>query len=501
MRHFSGAGNPGTEDFLQHVAREVESLGTGDVLTIADFGPDQATFREIRLDPAGTPRGRAWPTPWPTLMRENTLSVEKLSRLLRPGTPGRLLLGFSGPADEASPPGAGDAGLSGAGDAGTALAVRALNQATRLYPDAPVFTLDEPVGDLVRRAISQIPLSQWYELATVRESADGSLALTTQPLFPPGALRDDQRAFGFEVEPAERAGTVFAVLAREDEADPPDYRVVQPLRSAPLPPGRYEVTATLLGRGRVRFEDLPEPLGDERRSWAEVRAAVPRRVPRIAPAHLIIAIELCGPQVLYAQHVDCAVRLIEKVADGARSPVRYSLVGYGSHSFVRMTPGSPLEEACWADSDPAALGALNRLAGRTPLTSGSVLGAKLECALEFIAGRLAAGGDTGERPVLVTIGTRPPFPPGYQGRADALPCPDRTDWSMALNSIASRHHGTAFGAVYGGGDPPPKAWKYLGRDARGVPSGFDARQFAISLGLIGPAPAAFPLPLIEDEGH
>jgi len=471
------------------------SLGPGDVLAIAEFGPDGVTVREVRLDPAGTPYWRPRPVSWPALMRENALSADELSGLLPAGPPGRLLLALSGsgaPADEPGPGGPG---------AGPALAAIALNQATLLCPDAPVFVLDEPAEDLIRRAIVGIPLSQWYELAAVRESPDGRLVPTTQPLFPPGARRRDTRTFTFWVEPAEKLGTVLAVLAREDEADPPVYRVVQSLRSAQLQPGRYDVTATLMRRGKVRFENLPEPLSKDSRLWSEVKAAVPPRVSRSASAHLIIALELCQPQVFYAQRVDCAIRLIETIADEARAPVRYSVVGYGSHSFVRMTPESPLEEACWADSMPAALGVLNRLAGREALASGSALGAKLECALEFASRRLDAASAAKERPVLVAIGARAPFPAGYEGRAGALPCPERTDWREALNVMMKRHDGMAFGAIYGGGDPAPEAWERLGAHARGVPSGFDVRQFAVSLGLIGSDTPAFPLPLIRDGGH
>ncbi|MBO0805324.1 MAG: hypothetical protein J2P25_19880 [Nocardiopsaceae bacterium] len=446
------------------------------------------------------PSATFFPSPWQeTLTTGGELAADKLADRIRPEDPGRLLLVHVTPRETVSAPGAeGSAGL----------AAVALAQAQQRYPDAPVFHLREPAGDLISQAIAPIrreaaaaPLAQWYELAAVREGPGGTLIPTTQRLFPPGVSRGaPPRRFTFWVAPAEDPRTVFAVLARDDETEPPAYTVMS-MESAPLAPGRHDVTATLLRPGKVRFagESLPKPLEPEPRTWAEVRAAVPRQIPRSAPAHLTIALELCEPQVLFAQRVDCATRLIEDIGDGATAPVRYSLVGYGSHAPARMARETQIEEACWADDAPAALGALDRLRDRGALADGSAHGAKLECALHHIKRRLATDGTTWERQVLVTIGTRPPFPWAQDG-SDALPCPWGLHWRSALKAMAERHDGMAFGAVYDG-EPTTEAWEHLGSDARGLPSGFHARRFGMTLGLIGQGLPAFPLPLILDGGR
>jgi hypothetical protein len=484
-----GTFGRGSEDdvFLQRVISETAGLGPGESVTIAECAPERATRWEVRLDPIGTPVVTAWSVPWPDLAEaDGTLSAGKLDDHIRPTTPGERLLtahvhpasGTPGPADSPDSPDA-----------------IAFSHATRLYPDAPVYHLTQPAGDLIRAARKAVPLTQWYELAALRPGPDGRLILTTRPLFPPGAVRGDQRPFGTWVEPAEDPRTAFVVLAHEDDADTPHYRVVSQ-QSALLPAGPHQVTARLLRPGLVRFDGLPEPLSDDPRTWDEVQAAIPVRIPVFHPAHLIIVIELCEPQLRYAQRVDCAVRLIADVADGARAPVRYSLVGYGSHAYVRMTREDPIEELCWGDDAPMALGALGRLGNRKALADGSKHGAKLECALHHVAGRLAAGNRTDERLVLVGIGTRPPFP-HEQGTDAALPCGRGLDWRKVLQGMTERHGGMTFGAIYDG-EPAAEAWLKLGSHAHGWPSAFASRQFAGNLGLITPGLPAMPLPLLRE---
>jgi hypothetical protein len=302
--------------------------------------------------------------------------------------------------------------------------------------------------------------------------------------------------FTVRVAPSDDPRTVFAVLARTDSADPPHYRIVS-LQSAPLPPGQHQVTATLVRPGKVRFEGLPVPLSPDRRTWSEVQAAIPGQVTAFSPvpAHLIIAVELCGPQQSYTRRVDCAAGLIGEVAGQSRMPVRYSLIGYGTHSFTRMTQEDPIEELCWAGGARAALSALGQLSARQPLNGGSADGAKLECALEHVARRLAAGSRLGERPVLVSIGTRPPFPRAVDA-SSLLPCRARSDWRETLLRLTEQHAGMAFGAIYDG-DPPNEAWERLGSHAHGQPSAFNAGQFAMNLGLLSPAPSAVSLPLVD----
>ena len=482
MQGTFGSGSE-SDDFFRRVISETSRLGPGESVTIAECAPERATRWEVRLDPVGTPIVTAWSASWPDLSgAAGTLSAGELGKHFTPATRGRLLIAHVHPANGTADPGQGPDAI-------------AFDHVTRLYSGASVYRLTEPAGDLIRAARKAVPLTQWYELAALRPGPDGKLILTTQPLFPPGAVSGDKRQFGTWIEPAEEPRTAFVVLAHEDDADTPHYRVVSQ-QSAPLPPGPHPVTARLLRPGLVRFDGLPEPLSDDPRTWDEVLAAIPGRIPVFRPAHLIIVIELCDPQLRYAQRVDCAVRLIQDVDDGARAPVRYSLVGYGSHAYVRMTREDPIEELCWGDDAPVALGALGRLGNRKALADGSGHGAKLECALHHVAGRLAPGDRTDERLVLVAIGTRPPFP-HEQGTDAALPCGRGLDWRKVLHGMTERHHGMAFGAIYDG-EPPAEAWLMLGSHAHGRPSGFASRQFATTLGLIRPGLPAMPLPLLHE---
>jgi hypothetical protein len=477
--HGNPSGDPGSDEFTRRVVSEAASLGVGAVLTVAEFAPEQATRWELYFDLTGTPHVTASSLPWADLAGPGGApSSARLGDHIRPVTPDRWLLAYVRPAQAATDP--------------ASQAAAAFDLARQLYPDVPRYHIAVPVRDLIRDARREFRLPLWYRLALLRPRPDGTLIMTTQRLFPPGARWGDQRPFPIWVEPAEDPRTAFAVLALDDDADRPDYRLVS-LQSAQLPVGPHQVTATLVGPGLVRFEGLPEPLTDDPRTWPEVEAAVPGQIPASHPAHLIIAVELCDPQLRYVQRLDCAMRLIQDVADDARAPVRYSLAAYGSHAFPRMTDEPPIEELCWLDEAPMALAALSRLRNRPALTGGSAHGAKLECALHHVAGRLATGTRVGERPVLVTIGTRPPFPHA-QDPGHALPCKQGLDWRKTLTAMADRHDGMAFGAVYDG-EPVAEAWRHLGCHARGLPSGFASRQFAADLGLITPAPPAMPLPL------
>jgi hypothetical protein len=474
--------DPHDEVFCQRIIGGLSGLGADEALTIAEFGPGQLTVWEVRQDQAGTPRWFAWPASWPEFTEEGELSWRKLRDFIAPEIAARLMLVH-------------EPGIGSADNVGYA----ALALAKQIYPTAPSIRLSRPVSELIAEAAVRVPLCQWYELAALRQAESGKLIPTVQPLFPPGARRGDKRPFTIWTEQADDPSVCFVVLAREDDADPPDYRVVS-LESASLPPDEYRLTATLLRPGRVRFDGLSEPLSADDRSWDDVLGAVPGRIIRHLPAHLIIAIELCGPQPLFDQRVDCAQRLIEAIEAGPGGPVSYSLVGYGAHAHARMTQDLPVEELCWADSAPIALGALAALGKRRAQTEGSDLAAKLECALHHVHRRLPAGASSAAgRPALVAIGTRPPFLHA-QDLSDALPCPQGLDWRKAINGLTERHDGIALGAIYDG-YPVVDAWASLGSHARARPSAFDARQFALDLGLLSQLQPAMPLPLIEDGGR
>lgn len=480
MRQASGANSSGDDDFIGRLASEIAGLPARQKIMVDEFTPEGVTVWRIRLDPAGTPVSRLWPACWPDLTEGHAVSPAKLAGHIRTSGPGRLLMTIRGCTAETD---------------------TALSQARRLYPDARVCRVSAPVGDLLEGAVARVPLSQRYELASVRvEDGNEALISTPYPLFPPGACPSDSVRVRFRAETADEGRVAFAVLALDEDTDAAQYRTVQPLRSAPLPPDIYEMSATLVRRGKVRFEGLPKPLAQDERTMDQVLAAVPPQRSSTSPVHLIIAIELCEPPERYAQRVDCADRLVKHISAEAQAPVRYSVVGYGSHSFTRMARDPAAEEVCWEADAYGATSALGYLESRPAVAGGIPHQAKLECALDDIAQRLIPDGRTSARssgrPVLVTIGTRSPFPASQPHREPVLPCPHRVSWKDAIGRMTARYGRMTFGALYDGDEPAPQVWKALGRHARGVQSGFHPRQFATELGLLVPGSRSVPLPIV-----
>ena len=471
-----------SEVFLVRLVKEIRGLPFGKVLTIAEFASGHVAVWEVRTDQGGTPRVRYWTESWTSLCdEEGTLSRRKLLEFTQPEDPTRMLLTRSG--------------------AGGRYDGQALEFAGATYGAAPAFRCTDSVDDMLDKAITRIPLPQWYELVVLRQTAAGRLVPTGQLLFAPEARRGDlPREFRIRCEPADEHGIVFAVMARDDDDDPPEYRLVS-LESARIPAGIYEVTATLLGPGRVRFDGLPEQLRPDHRNWLEVVATVPERLIRFGPAHLVLAIELCGPTGAFGQRIDCAERLVQCVATDAEGPVNYSVIGYAAHSFYgRVEEDEPVQVLAWADSGQAALSALGRLSRRGASTGGNPHAAKLECALDQITRRLSEEDTSQGRPVVVTLGSRSPYPPRLDLISEILPCPQKKDWRRAFGRLRDNHSGTAFGAIHDG-PADLDIWKSLGSHARGHPDAVDMRQFAVELGLLSSTAQYVPFPLTEAGGR
>lgn len=478
------SGSDGDADaFLARLVSEIAGLGVGRALTIVEFSPGHANVWEVRLDRSGTPRVRYWTKPWTDLSDASELSRQELHDFIQPEDPSRLMFVRSG---------------DGGYDSYDGLAV---DLARPQFRAAPLYRCDEAADDLIGAATASVPLVQWYELAVLRRTVSGRLIPTGQLLFPPGARRGDHpRQFTIQCEQADDQGTVFAVLARDDDEDPPAYGLVS-LESARLTPGAHDVTATLVRPGKVRFrvDGLAGLTSPDPRTWFEILAAVPERLPPSAPVHLITVVELCGPERLFLQRIDCAERLVETIAAEARGTVSYSLAGYASHAFARMETDIPVEVLSWAGSAHAMLGALGHLGSQGALSDGSQHAAKLECALHQVSVRLAGSGAQAARPVVVTIGSRPPFPAKQEHISEILPCPNRKDWRQDLRQLSDKYPGIAFGAIHDG-YPEVEAWKHLGSDARSRPDAFDVRQFTVNLGLLSPTTQFVPLPLTEQRG-
>jgi hypothetical protein len=308
------------------------------------------------------------------------------------------------------------------------------------------------------------------------------------------------------VEPAGENGTTFAVLASDEDDHPPRYRLVS-LGSVIVPPGSYTLNATLVRPGEVRFHvgDRTLWLRADERMWSEILATAPRRLGRLARSHLVIAIETCGPEEAFNQRVEVARRLVAAVEDGADEPTSYSLVGYAGHTHNQYTrvgeqPVETLGE--WATDAQGIAMAIDRLDVHGPVP-GAPPAAQLECALASISSQLKDGQSDARwgRPVVVTIGTREPYPPEQNLRSPLLPCPAGNDWMRIHARLLQRHPGITFGAIHDS-DPRLEVWKRLGEDAMEQLAGHaDVWNFAVKLKLISSAAQAVPLPLIDAGGR
>jgi hypothetical protein len=99
------------------------------------------------------------------------------------------------------------------------------------------------------------------------------------------------------------------------------------------------------------------------------------------------------------------------------------------------------------------------------------------------------------RQVLVTIGTRSPFPAWIDPVTEILPCPDHHDWRDYLSSLRAGHQ-MSFGAICGG-DRESGAWPLLGADTSADLVVLDTKRFAEELHLLRPAGPPVPFPLAD----
>jgi hypothetical protein len=345
---------------------------------------------------------------------------------------------------------------------------------------------------LLRDAIRDSPLTRWYELVVLRRSRSGRLGMDGHPLFPPGAQRGYPCQFTIRCEPGDSRGTVFAVVTREARR----FRIVS-VQSADIPPGMYEPTAVLARPGQVVFEGLPAALRPEQRRWSDIVAAIPEKLDRAPPAHLVCLIEVSGGREGLRHRIDRVEQLITSASAGT-GQLAVSLVSYGPHAFDHRQHEEPATVLAWATTGDRALAVLGRLRDRTPPEEEYPRAAQLECALAEVAGRLT-GRDSGRdgRPVLVTVGSRPPHPPRVDIQTEIIPCPERRDWRRSLEELRGVP-GITFGALCGRG-ASRAIWGNLGTDALEPLNVVEAARFAADIGLYGPVQYV-PFPLIDQEG-
>jgi hypothetical protein len=482
------------EAIVSRFSDDIVSLATGKSLVIAEFHTSKVTVWRVRPDSCGTPRVWRESRALDLLQAWGTLDEPALVAYVRPGEGDRMAVARTGRGTEGF-----DAGRD---------ADRAFDVAREAYPRAWAFRSAASVDDLLEEATARVPLpsSVWYELVLLRRTRSGRLEFTAQQLFLPEARRDDTRTFTVRCEPSDENGTVFAVAARNAELD---FRLLS-MKSACLQPGTYTVTATLSRPGSVRFSGLPAKVHDDPRSWLDILAVVPERLDVAGPAHLIVAVEICGTPAELRERAGRARRLVREAAAGADSPVRFSLLSYGAHTHDRRIPDEPVTTLIWSEADPSVVDhRLERLGARVPASSGHARAAQVECLLADVARRLrppeeAAAG----RPVLVVIGRRPASPHRIDQVSRIIPCPLRNDWRADLRGLSEAHAGMAFGAIRDGtenddpfgDDPSDEVWQLLGTDAYARADVFNPGEFTIELGLRSASLQYLPFPLLVPEG-
>jgi hypothetical protein len=249
-------------------------------------------------------------------------------------------------------------------------------------------------------------------------------------------------------------------------------------------PGIYAGAAQHRNSSFKRWAPASEETGSIRRA-----TTAPGTINSVRPAHLICMTEVTGTS-RDAERLD-RVRQLIGVAWGAHSELRVSLITYGSHSVCsRLRESSPTVVA-WASVSEDLPRLLDNLECRDVAGLHYHLAAQVECALAEVARRLSG---TEERAVLVTAGSRPPFPPRMVRDSRTLPCPERKDWRVILADLRDR--GVLLGAIHDHGyeygcrsqpiDAGNDIWAHLGADANATVAGIDVYRFADALGLCVP---------------
>jgi hypothetical protein len=463
------SGATGRGALGKEIAEIVRTLGASDTLTIAELAADGVVAWSVRRDLNGTPRATFWSAvPWSSAPEDDQISNPAMDRVIQAAGEVRVVFVYSAP------------------DGSSATA--ALNWLRTTHPVVSVYRYAEPLGDLLRSVFADDPLTQPYELVTLRQTRSGYLELTGCQLFPSGAQRGDRRPLTVRCEPSDEYGTVFAVVSA---APMRQFRLVS-VESANLDPGTYRLTAELRRPGAVRFHGLPAKLRKDDRRWSDLVAAVPVRLQTARRVHLVCAIEVSGNDDQLRDRLDRVDRLIRHVADTARDHLRVSLISYGPHSFDPIEPEEPTLVLTWAQDTAKTLATLEQLQAQGTARSGYPRAAQIECVLAEITERL--NGQEG-RPVLVMVGERPAFPSRVDPVSEILPCPHRNDWRLALQRLRE-YRGITFGAIRDPG-PAEEIWTHLGRDAFAHLDIFDVRGFVACLDLLDSKAERVPFPLVE----
>jgi hypothetical protein len=360
----------------------------------------------------------------------------------------------------------------------------------------PVYECQTSLKGHIRSAITVSPLRAGYELVVFRQEQDGRLTMDLRQLFPQDDFSGSSTSLTVQCAPTDANGIVFAVMIRErvPGATPasPRLRPIE-IQSAKIPPGDYAVSAQLVRPGHVEFHGLPVQLAPESRTWREIVGTIPARLPRTRPVHLVCMLEVSG-----SEHLEHRIERLEELigaAEASGGQLKVSLITYGPHSVERAVPGETATVVTWTTRGDLALRKLGTLKGRVAPEKEYLRAAQVECALREVAsmfGGRVPGKDG--RPVLVTVGARPPHPDRVDVHTEIIPCPDKVSWQRMYNSLCRVLPDLKFGALCDAG-AVGSVWSSLGRDAIEEVQVVDVPAFAAKLGLCDPVQAV-PFPLI-----
>ncbi|MFF0312670.1 hypothetical protein ACFYSC_35045 [Streptosporangium sp. NPDC004379] len=499
------------------IAQALADLADTGHLTVVEVAADGVTTFLLHRDGNGRPRGRSWSATWPDLAGEHGWDAdpaavrEAVLRAARvhPLSPDTRTAHVHPPSADTRaayvhPPSADTLrtarGASPSADvvlvaaSADPRAEQALDWLRAAHPAAQVLRADAPAAALIREAMADDPLTRSYELVVLlADPGTGRLRLTGRRLFPIGSRPGTRTRVALRCTAPGAHGTALAVVTWQG----PEPRLLS-VQSAPIAPGRYEVTAELGRSGRVRFTGLPA-LSPDPRDWDRLVGALPDRLPpRAGSAHLVCAVEVCGSDDQVSERLSRARQMISFASGELGGLIRVSLLAYAAHSFDPSAPEHPVRIAAWEAGPAEALDALGALEDEGAVTRGYPYhpqAAQLEDALAVVAGRL---GPASPAPaVVLTVGGRPPHPPRTD-RSRILPCPRRHDWRQLAAALRQRPD-TTLGAIcdHAAGQAHP-LWHGLGAAALAHLEAVDVRGLAADLGLTAPSPVRLPFPLLDE---
>ncbi|WP_406312712.1 hypothetical protein OHA77_29745 [Streptosporangium sp. NBC_01639] len=463
------------------IAQALADLADTDSLILVEVAADGITTFLLHRDDNGRPRGRSWSVTWPGLAGERGWDAdpararEAVLRTARASsTSADVILVAESSADPR--------------------VEQALAWLRAAHPASQVLQTGAPIAARIREVMADDPLTRSYELVVLVDPGTGRPRLTSRQLFPLGSRPGARSLVSLRCEAAGAHGTAFAVVTWQG----PEPRLLS-VQSAPVTPGRYEVTAELVRPGRVRFTGLPA-LSPDPRDWNQLVAALPDRLARgTGPAHLVCAVEVCGADDQVAERLGRARQMISSASGALGGLLRVSLLSYAAHSYDPSAPEFPVRVAAWEAGAGEALDALGTLEEQGAMARGYPYhphAAQLEDMLAVVVERLGRADPASA--VILTVGGRPPHP-ARTDQSRILPCPHRHDWRKLLAALRQRQ-GTVLGAICDQpADQAHQAWHRIGATALAHLEAVDVRGLAAELGLVAPSPVHLPFPLLDEK--